>query len=269
MGTTKKYAEDSMADIKYAIGDVDIVGNMFHNHHELYLLLHGEVELICSRTRTFLEPGQIVIIPSGEYHQFVVHSDVATYERCVINISPMFISNDDKSVFSTVRLLSLSPENRILSNFHYLMNAISQYSKNDFMRTLLAVITDILILVKNTLRDDSLYTEKMNSAPLSIMRYIDAHYTEHLTLDKIADACFLSVSSVSHIFKDEFGISVKKYIMQKRMSGAYLALLSGMSSSEVCIAYGFSDYSAFYRAYKKQFGFSPTSLKNHNCNSIL
>ena len=79
-----------------------------------------------------------------------------------------------------------------------------------------------------------------------------------MSLEKLAAECFLSVSAISHIFKEDFGISIKKYILQKRVIGAHQALTAGSSSKEISLAFGFPDYSAFYRSYKQYFGYAPS-----------
>lgn len=90
------------------------------------------------------------------------------------------------------------------------------------------------------------------------MKYIDEHYTEKIDLNSLSQMFHFSVSSLCHVFKSDFGISIKKYILQKRINGCHLALLQGEHSEAVCEAFGFSNYSTFFRAYKKQFGVAPS-----------
>ena len=44
------------------------------------------------------------------------------------------------------------------------------------------------------------------------MHYIDEHYTQQLDLSSLSRRFHISVSSLCHIFKEDFGISIKKYI---------------------------------------------------------
>ena len=263
METIRKYAESSHTSLKYAVGEIDIYGNVFHNCHELYFLLNGDVEFISSYTRQTIHPGQLVLIPAGEYHQFLVHSDIQTYERCVLDVWPDFLPEDIlHSILAVGKLFALPADHRIVTHIQYLIQSLSACSKEDFSCILPAVVTDILFLIKNSSRMETLSPGKLRPVSLQIMEILDAHYREPLSLEEIAGKCFLSVSSVSHIFKEDFGISIKKYILQKRMIGAQRALMAGMGSKEVSLAYGFAEYSAFYRAYKQYYGVAPSHTEN-------
>jgi len=258
----RKFFESGRTSIKYAMGQIDIYGNVFHECYELYLLLKGDVEFINSHTRQNIHPGQLVIIPPGEYHQFLVHSDMQTYERCVIDVWPGLLEESVlRDTLCGKELLTLPTDHRIRCHYQYLMDCLTAEREADLAYILPAVVTDILFLIKNTSGDPALSPGKLRTVSLHLMEYIDAHYTEPLYLEELAARCFLSVSSVSHIFKEDFGISIKKYILQKRMIGAHQSLMAGSSSKEVSLAFGFTDYSAFYRAYKQYYGYAPSETK--------
>lgn len=50
----------------------------------------------------------------------------------------------------------------------------------------------------------------------------------------------------------------KRYITERRLSLARREILLGAKAAVISAQCGFSDYSAFFRAYKKHFGHSPT-----------
>ena len=82
----KEFKSGKCIDFKYAKGKIDIFGNTFHSHYELYLFLGGKAELINDHARLSLRPYQLVIIEPGRYHQFTVEGDADEYERCVLNV---------------------------------------------------------------------------------------------------------------------------------------------------------------------------------------
>ena len=266
----RHFYEAGHTSIKYALGDIDIYGNVFHEWYELYLLMQGEVEYISSRTRRSIRPGQLVIIPPGEYHQFLVRDDMQNYERCVLDIKPEFLPRDiPNPVLNTGGLLTLPADHRILSDYRYLTECLTRTPNTDLAYILPALATDIIFLLKNTVKTETLSSGNLRSASLRLMEYIDAHYTEPLPLAEIARECFLSVSSVCHLFREDFGISIKKYILQKRMNGARLALLAGGSCKEVSISFGFSTYSEFYRAYRQYYGCATSETDRQPANGSM
>jgi len=243
---------------KYAKGKTDIYGRMFHECYEIYLLLGGEVEFLNDHARQKLAPFQLVIIPPGEYHQFITTNDIDNYERCVLNIYPEFLEGTIlNDALSGKELLSLTESDRIIKHFLYLNECLFSVSECDFSHILSAVATDIVFLIKNNQNAQELFHGNLCHLSLNLMNYLNEHFAEQLDLEMLSRTFYCSVSSLCHIFKRDFGISIRKYIIQKRMNASNIALQRGEKPEEVSIKYGFSNYSTFYRDYKKYFGIAP------------
>jgi AraC-like DNA-binding protein len=58
------------------------------------------------------------------------------------------------------------------------------------------------------------------------------------------------------------GVSVYRYITQRRLIAAKSRIEAGESMENVALAVGFSDYSGFYRAFKQEYGISPRQYRN-------
>ena len=92
--------------------------------------------------------------------------------------------------------------------------------------------------------------------------YINSHLFEALSLEKIAEHFFISASQANRIFKKSIGSSIWEYVIIKRLMAAKDMIENGegaRTASEKC---GFSDYSSFYRAYRKKYGTSPKKQAN-------
>ena len=252
----KKSFSAKDVNFKIAKGKLDIFGNMFHDHYEIYLLINGEVEFINSKVRKRLLPFEIVIIPPGEFHQFCVKGNPDLYERCIIDIYPSFMEEKLlREAFEGKIFLKVPENNRIIGNFKYLSQNIEN---EDFSYILPAVATDIVFLIKQISEEKDNGESSLNPLSEEIMKYINENYLRDVSLNEIADKFFISVSGVSHIFKKNFGISIKKYMTDKRMNEARIYLQNGSTpqdTSEIC---GFDNYSTFYRSYVKQFGVAPS-----------
>ena len=96
-----------------------------------------------------------------------------------------------------------------------------------------------------------------DSTVYSVLSYIDDHYSEDLTLDKLANRFFISKYHLSREFPRLVGTSVHRYIVQKRLVMAKQMLSRGLSSSDVYQRCGFGDYSNFYRAFRQEYQISP------------
>jgi len=154
-------------------------------------------------------------------------------------------------------LLSLTESDRIIKHFLYLNECLFSVSECDFSHILSAVATDIVFLIKNNQNAQELFHGNLCHLSLNLMNYLNEHFAEQLDLEMLSRTFYCSVSSLCHIFKRDFGISIRKYIIQKRMNASNIALQRGEKPEEVSIKYGFSNYSTFYRDYKKYFGIAP------------
>ena len=136
-------------------------------------------------------------------------------------------------------------------------------SEKDFGYILSAIATDIVFLIKQSSNVvENKASNHLHPISSKIMDYINENYKGNITLSDIAKHFFLSVSSVSHIFKDEFGVSIKKYIIEKRMNKIRICLQNGKRPQEVSEEFGFRNYSTFYRNYCKHFGTPPSHTKS-------
>jgi AraC-like DNA-binding protein len=82
------------------------------------------------------------------------------------------------------------------------------------------------------------------------------------TLPELARNYQISVSRLSHLFKDEIGINVKNYRLDRRLQlAAELLISTDMPIKAIAYLAGYSHCSSFVRAFKTHFGLSPASYR--------
>ena len=91
------------------------------------------------------------------------------------------------------------------------------------------------------------------------IRYLGKHIAEPLSLDSLSKQLLTSKFHLCRAFKQHNGISIQQYIVEKRVMLAKERITEGMKPAEAAFSVGFSNYSSFYRAYKKLTGHSPKS----------
>lgn len=91
------------------------------------------------------------------------------------------------------------------------------------------------------------------------LEFIDAHYNENLSVNKVAEQVYLSPNYFSHIFKKIRGESFTDYLNRVRIQHAKRLLAEKLYKVyEVSDMVGYSDYKYFSSVFKKITGVSPT-----------
>ncbi len=95
-----------------------------------------------------------------------------------------------------------------------------------------------------------------------VSEYIDAHLTEKITVDMLAEQAHMSKYYFLRKFKENTGMTVHTFLINKRLIEACEALKRGASVTESFQVSGFSDYSSFLRNFRETYGVSPGKYRD-------
>lgn len=92
--------------------------------------------------------------------------------------------------------------------------------------------------------------------------YIESHLDGDLSLDAIAASAGISKFHLSRVFPIAAGIDLASYIRARRLSEAARALASGAAEIlPIALAAGYNSHEAFTRAFRAQFGLTPSAAR--------
>lgn len=98
--------------------------------------------------------------------------------------------------------------------------------------------------------------------------YIEAHYSEPLTLGGISKALHINQYHLHHVFKRMAGLTPVEYLLHKRLTEAKELLEdTDLNVTEVAVSVGFISASHFSTVFRKQFGQSPSVYRSWIQNS--
>ena len=90
-----------------------------------------------------------------------------------------------------------------------------------------------------------------------ILNYINENLERKILIQDISNHLSLSVSRISHIFKEETGISILQFINKKRLMLSKELIRKGEHISTVYNMCGYQDNTSFFRAFKKEYSITP------------
>ena len=92
----------------------------------------------------------------------------------------------------------------------------------------------------------------------SISKYIDDNIGSHLNTENLCNVFYISRTKLHQISTTAFGVSITKYILDKRMKKARELLRSGKTVESVAEEVGFSTANYFSKVFHRECGIPPS-----------
>ena len=103
------------------------------------------------------------------------------------------------------------------------------------------------------------------SAIQNVLFYCDNHYASDISLEKIAEALYISKYYVSHIFSEKIKIRFSDYINALRIRDAAQQLTgTAKSITEIAYSTGYNNIRSFNRQFINQSGTTPSGYRKAN-----
>ena len=100
--------------------------------------------------------------------------------------------------------------------------------------------------------------------------YIEGRLDTPLSLAAVAGAVGYSERHLERLFRQVFGMSVWQFVVRSRVHAASRALTqSDRSITQIALAYGFCDASAFGRAFRAATGESPRAYRRRHLDRVV
>jgi AraC family transcriptional regulator len=102
----------------------------------------------------------------------------------------------------------------------------------------------------------------------NVKLYIREHLNEPLPRDVLAEVAGFSIPHFHRVFTAQTGESAASYIRRMRLERAARKLRMGaVDITEVALAAGYESHAAFGKAFKGQFGLSPSEFRQLGCSA--
>lgn len=263
---------------------VDTHMDISYGNSPVHLHSHSFYEMICCRSnsgvqylvgtqRYRLQRGDVVLVPPGIGHRPLFPAELAEpYKRIVVWFSSDFVEgmkyilgNDSLKYTKNVNLLRTAgtPWEKITDYFETGLKEANRREAG-WQLALCGNTMHLLTLFWRAMhenQDRPLNTEKPELLD-DVVSYIESHLSEKITLADTAHRFFVSESTIGQTFQKKMHVSFYHYVTQRRLIAAKSMIMEENNLDALSEKVGFSDYSTFYRAFKKEFGISPREYRN-------
>jgi AraC-like DNA-binding protein len=232
-----------------------------HGCCEILLFVEGNANYNVDGILHSPRPFDLLLIPKATYH-YCIPRETAPYENYVLDFHPSIVPpHHYKKLFSHPMIINIREDMEFRRFFERLDFYYETYSIEDFAASANSLLRELLVFCSYRLKNAVRVEPGRTPLVETMLRVINENLEKPLDAEFLARELMLSKSYVQNVFSQSMHIGLKQYITQKKIFAAQADLLSGASSADVCAKYGFSDYSVFFRLYKKILGYSPRQTK--------
>lgn len=262
-----------MIDSKYVIGETKAkrpgvtTELRLHTHpeYEIQLFLQGNTKYVVEEKHYNIEMFDMILIRKNQLHCLYRHVPSVGH-RIILGVSPdFFVENncveyEAQFLDESTRLNNKIPAHLVKSSG--LLDAFMRYKKYSKDYTLpkdtpilQSIIVEILYLISKC--SEFSEADDSNETMKQIITYLNDNYTKEISLDELCNQFYISKYYLCRLFRKATGLTVFEYIRKKRLALVNELARNGVSNSQAAMKAGFTNYTAFYRAYKAEFDTSP------------
>ena len=246
-----------------------------HDFIELDFIVAGEATETVGGIEYRAGRGDVLFIDSGTTHAFTPEDGFCHYE---IFFYPSLVDTGSITAQNALTLFSLSlfheidggagggrltftgEERREVEGILEAMLRERREDRRDADRVLEHYLNILLTKMRRAWEEGA---RAASDDPWQKLKdYIDAHPEKDLSLSSLAGRSFYNSSYFSRVFKKKFGISLTGYVRACRIDRAKRLLRETDASVEdILTRVGFSDRTAFYRAFSSAVGMTPAEYR--------
>ncbi len=231
-----------------------------HTTFQISALLDGSCIYHVEGTAYPMSPGDLIVTFPQEIHYIEICPGIPC-ERVSINFGPNFFNalDPEKKLHQPFTEREPGLQNhypgtrfpQLLSQTRLLLQA-----GNDRFQIITQLI-ELLVQIQDSFMQMEYRDLRSNTLENRIMHYINRHLKADLRVEALCEKFYISRAQLYRRFIKATGATVSQYVETKRLLSARKMLLLGESPSYISQELGFQNYSTFYRAYVRYFGYSP------------
>lgn len=227
---------------------------------KIFFLVRGRAEVTAQGQQLACGAGELVLI--GQNQDFVVTPTDTEAEYYLMYFTEYILPGEITTVLrysgGSFPVMD-SPLPHLFRRFDEHLSYVGQEEKMQIKMLFRCVLTEILIYFSKILEHEMAVPGMMNGNMEPVLNFISRNLERPLQIQDICAEFHYSRSHLCKVFSQVTGVPLMQYIRTARAQYAEKLLLTGIPAMEVARQLGYSDYSAFYRMYRKYANCAPSS----------
>ena len=248
-----------------------------HDFAEFAIVTEGECTHIADGSEYPLKRGEVYVILPNVYHGLKDVKKPLKHYTFMFNLTNLILFDVEIKNLSGFFSMFMPSHGGEFANRLYLneeeMKKVSELceimleeyeaKRPGFQFVLRAMLASLIgIMLRSYHSSNSGDTESYEKIKPAI-EYIEENYEQKITLELLAEKCFLSGRQLSRLFDKVYGKSPSDYLLNYRLTAAYLYIMTTeMSISSIARKCGFYDESHLSKMFSRRYGFLPSKIRN-------
>ena len=238
------YGGNIMAKLNFHLHKLEDKEYHTHEHAHLFIPYEGYLVIYIDGIRHDIASNHILFVAPNRVHYCEPNSHVIT-----INIPPTMLKESDVEKLEQCVYMHLNQE--MLQVIELIKKEISMNYKSDSIRYLYYYLYEKIIF----------------NNEYKCIKYIKEHFTEEISVSKLADLQNYNVNYFTDWFKSKIGCTPSHYIRSMRIEKAKELLhCKSMRIIDVAVQVGYGNNASFSKAFKEVTKMSPAEYKKEHHN---
>ena len=235
----------------------------FHKSFEVWKCLRGRITASCDNTEVELNSGDYLFVFPYITHSFSVDNDSRLW---VSVFSGNYVPELEKIAAEKrpeVKVFHPS-ENEDSCIFNFLIRNVCHDSLKPNSVEEMRIKSGLYSLTAAFLKTAEFFAQdKSDDVSTEIIRYIEANYTQNITLKSMSSELGYNPQYLSRVFRKTMKMNFRDIINQYRFDNACSLLQDGkITVTQAALDSGFQSTRNFNRIYKEKTGLSPKKSDN-------
>ncbi len=246
-----------------------------HDYFQIYFMVGGKLIHHLESRKALLSVGDLFILPPNIPH-FIELAEEKGQFYFVSFTMDFFQKSANKRILDFLTFLqrerkedvepqiSLSYEDSVFIQT-LLERILKEFSgdkpdKQEIVKEAMCVVLSLLARVCFEKEESALISKENKRIVMHCIEYIKEHFDEEITLSDMAKCSAMSKGYFCTIFNSIVGMPFKEYLNRYRIEKAAELISSGEKVSVAANLCGYSEFSTFYRNFKKYGHISPSEF---------